>query len=85
MPTRGPRPEGQLERLARHIVAQELSVVVDRNDDGTADRQPDGMILYPTYSAPLEVVSDEDPLYASQAYQLAKRGRSIPALDHRGW
>lgn len=85
MTRKGPRPEGLLERLARGIVADELGIPVDRYDDGTADGQPDGMIRLPAGDAPLEVVSDEDPEYASQAAALDKHGRRIEGLDDRAW
>lgn len=82
------RPEeGLLERLARRIVAEHLDVQVERFDDGTAPRQPDGLIqLADATTAPLEVVSDHDVAYNRLSDALKRQGSTIglPA-DEASW
>jgi hypothetical protein len=68
-------PERDEERVARELVARELSVPVSRNDDGLADMQPDAIIHLTSGPVPLEVVRDHDVAY----------NRLKSAADKRGW
>lgn len=79
-------PERDEERVARELVAQELSVTVSRNDDGLADKQPDAIIHLPGGPAPLEVVRDHDVDYNRLKNAGDKRGWSITVPPEQpGW
>lgn len=68
--------EGRAEQLAREMVARCLSAVVERYDDGTAPRMPDGLIYYPDgRRAGLEVVGDHDTDFERQNAALADQRR----------
>jgi hypothetical protein len=58
--------ENPEEELARHVVTTVLDVPVKRFEDGTAPRQVDALIHYPSGDAALEVVADHDPDYNAQ-------------------
>lgn len=78
--------EGELEQWAREIVAFELGVEVTRNDDGTADGQPDALIHLPRGPVPLEVVADHDVPYLKLQDAGRKRGKRIPTpFGQTGW
>lgn len=71
------RTEGQLERLAREIVAHELGVEVSQFDDGAAPSQVDALIHLAGGTVPLEVVGDHHVAHERQWNALDKLGRWI--------
>ncbi len=67
-----PRLEARFERLAREVVSRSLGAVVERYDNGCADRMPDGLIRYADdRTAGLEVIGDHDEAYMKQRKALA--------------
>jgi hypothetical protein len=78
--------EGVAERTARRIVSSHLRVDVSRLDDGSRDRQPDGLIHLPAGPVPLEVVTDTDGQVKKLWATLRREGRDISlAADSVAW
>lgn len=70
--------------MAREVVARVLGVVVERLDDGSAPRMPDGLIRYTDGRlASLEVIGDHDVEFEEQ--DAALDGRRVIHIDGLRW
>src|SRR3954468_9802659 len=78
MMSKPPRPESRPEQSARAIVAAHLGAAVDRYDDGSQPRMPDGVIRFPDGRlGALEVIGDHGAGFERRWDALEKQGRHL--------